>query len=115
MPAEGSHAGQLRDVAGGASGHGVARDQVAEDVHNLALDRGGGLGLHRRRRVSHAGATASEVRWALNGGTWTLWKKMTGTSVALPGLVKGMKTSLEVRGTNAQGAGPVATRVLSVR
>ena len=60
-----------------------------------------------------AGATGAEVRWALNGGAWSLWKKVRGTSVAIPGLVKGKKTSFEVRGTNAQGAGAVAKRTLA--
>ena len=60
-----------------------------------------------------AGATSMQVRWALNGGSWSPWKPVKVDKIAAPGLVKGKTTSFEVRGVNAGGPGAVASLTLS--
>ena len=52
-----------------------------------------------------AGATSMQVRWALNGGSFTAWKTVAANKVSVPGLVKGKATAFEVRGVDAAGPG----------
>ena len=58
------------------------------------------------------GATGFEIRWDLNGGPWTPWRKTKARSVTIKGLKWDKFTYFEVRAVNAKGVGPVAKELL---
>ena len=112
-------------TATNARGTGPASDVVSATPLAAVLQAPTGLkasysikgkkGMATVAFVKPAGATSMQARWALNGGRWTAWRPVSGSSVRIGGLVMGKTTSLELRGLNANGPGVPAGIRLSIR